>query len=356
MDTSSSIFLSISEKTTPGKRRFLRHSNLEMHYRLDIGILEEDADTPHERPYRNPLTVAQAVEVMRKHHPGLDILKPLREARDEIRNYIKHKVFTPFSESRSVSAFSAMRRYRGKPMLSTVNSDDGYDDFIGIEHDIFGSGKTVRRRLEEYGKYWVDIIREYILGLDFQLADRTMKNREYKERRYPGIYSYPLGIDQPAVETGLVFNSIKYKVTNLSSQRSIQRMHEKWKREGLRKSSGRATQTYKKQMKNLSKSAETAGFENLMFDEMTIIGATDRSVPALNTREHAVLIKVMEKFKRSINRKTFPALKLFIARNAPNLKSAEKILVALPFTGYVFEETATMVTYRGSSNESSYKY
>lgn len=355
MDTSSSIFLSISEKTTPGKRRFLRHSNLEMHYRLDIGILDEDADTPHERPYKNPLTVAQAVEVMRKHHPGLDILKPLRDARDEIRDYIKHKVFTPFSDSRSVSAFSAMRRYRGKPMLSTINSDDGYDDFIGVGHDILGSGKPVRRRLQKYGKYWVDIIREYILGLDFQLADRTMKNREYKERKYPSIYSYPLGIDQPAVETGLVFNSIKYKVTNLSSQRSIQMMHERWKKEGLRMSSGKAQKTYKTQAQELKKRAETANFENLMFDEMSAI--SNRSIPSLNARESSVLRKVMNTFKMTIDRKTFPKLKLFIARNAPNLKSAERILVALPFSGYSFEERATMITRSdGMIHEGGYHY
>ena len=353
MATSASIFLSVKERTVPGKKRFLSHRNLNLDYVLEIGILDEDADEVHRSPYDNPITVKEAVGILRFKHPGLDILSPLRDNRDAIRSYIKYKVFRPFEDSREISAFQEMRRYRGKPMFSTSYSDDGFDSRIGVSHDFLGIGASVRRRLEEYGKYWVDIVREHILGLEYHLSDKTMKVREWKEKHYPGIYSYPLGIDQPAVETGLVFNSIKWKVTNLSLDKEIISKHNQWKKEGPRKAPKKEE---KKEFSKRKKIAEKSDFDEISYEDVYTVWRS-KGTPLLTQKERKVLSDVGTYLGRTgITRQMFNGLKKFLFTSSGNKKSAERVLLAMYSSGYRFDVSSSMYMSDMSSHEGGYHY
>lgn len=284
MDTGDKIFMSISVNTRPGKFRFFdirdeRNRPRKLDYSLRIGISDEDAQKVHTTwGGGSGLTVAEAVELLKKEY-GFDIFYPLREHRLDILKFVRTTVFESYREYTKNTSMVKMG-LRGRSLLledkyikiSNVGKSGDVTSFSTVRrHDISRGivGDTIRRRLEEYGKYWVEIIRAHILGYDGQLSDETIKVRE-KKKNSNAAFTYKAGISQPAVETGLIWDSISYEVTDLTGTSEIRSLHEKWTREGRRKADGYAL---------AAREARDSDIEDLSIDDIVTYSYKETEIP-----------------------------------------------------------------------------
>lgn len=176
MYESARINVSISASTSTSYPLNKKFKDRRLHYRLEIGIPKDKADSIiYNSPYET-YTVKQLIANLRAER-GIDVLRPIFDHQNEIRRYIQTGVY------------------------KNMHVGDG----------------GVRHLLSEYGKKWVRNLRDYILGGQAlsHIKDSTLDRRKYKKKEYPSYYTYPEGMDKPLVETGTLLNSFGYEVTSL---------------------------------------------------------------------------------------------------------------------------------------------
>lgn len=290
MDTGDKIFMSISVNTRPGKIRFFdvrdeRNRPRKLDYSLRIGISDEDAQKVHTTwGGGSGLTVAEAVELLKKEY-GFDLFYPLRKHRLEIMNFVMTTVFGAYRNYTKTTSWVKMglknRRFLLEDKYSNISNVGKSGDVTSFStvrrHDISRGivGDTIKRRLEEYGKYWVEIIRAHILGYDGQLSDETIKVRE-KKKSSNAAFTYKAGMSQPAVETGLIWDSISYEVTDLTGTSEIRNLHERWAEEGRRKDFVRSAEN---DYRMAAKQIRDRSIDDLSIDDVVSYSYKESEIP-----------------------------------------------------------------------------
>lgn len=246
-DISARISLSIRQRTEPSAKWLHGSSRRKVDYVLEIGIPEEKAEWQH----KDGSTVRECVIWLYKR--GYDILQPLREHASEIRNYIRHGLDTTVynemtQDVKNPFSPANVESMRFKNMLPKDPNEQKFLDVdtgniknkrifetggIGIggireftySSAGIGQGRTVRNMLLDYGAYWVDIIKDHIIGMSVKPS--TVARRMRKHRTDPEEHKYQFGYYQAAVESGLIWESISFTLYDLNNAETYAR-NKRW--------------------------------------------------------------------------------------------------------------------------------
>lgn len=309
--SSAKVRTSIRARTRPRQRWLAGNKLRKLDFTLEIGITKEDSELKHP----DGSTVRECVDRIEK-KTGVNILQPLFDHKQEIMNYVRsglNKEIALYHETvptdirdrnavirnvpslrRNSDADYASRRVFRSAIRATDQSGRSYGELhytsAGIQQ-----GVSVRNMLSRYGQYWVDVIRDYILGM--QVSDSTVKRREYKHKKNPIKYPYPLGYEQLAVETGLIWKCIKYKVYESSqvSSEEIRDRNRSWAEKGRYDNSGRESRSMS------SSSSDGIDFPRIMDSINYDTLLKNRYVLRIKGAEVGYMSDLPAKYKRAVN-------------------------------------------------------
>ncbi len=160
------------------KRTGLMKARQQFRYTVSIGILKDagGAYPEYNTPYGYSESLLKVIEYLRE--KGFEPLQPImdREARREIQEFIQRQSY---------------------------------------QYIVYGM-KTMKKVLRDECEKWVKKIREYIAGFKApKLKESTVEQRKSKKKHHGEYYKYDGGIRHPLMESGLLMDSIGYKIEEL---------------------------------------------------------------------------------------------------------------------------------------------
>ena len=128
---------------------------------------------------------------------------------------------TPYGYSESLLKVIEYLREKGFEPLQPIMDKDArreIQEFIqrqSYQYVVYGM-KTMKKVLRDECEKWVKKIREYIAGFKApRLKESTVEQRKSKKKHHGEYYKYDGGIRHPLMESGLLMDSIGYKIEEL---------------------------------------------------------------------------------------------------------------------------------------------